>query len=154
MLNKLGFALVAVMLFELVSLTQTPTAQAVYTAKPGDVIKVATGKTVYYVDDQLQRIPLSADGFTTRYNNNFAVVKNVTEAEVGSFNNGLILNRELSKPNGALIIYELGKTVYLLENGVKRPFTSWEAFAKRGYKANQIHWVGTYQIYATGAPIN
>ena len=154
MINKLGFALIAVMLFEAVSLIQTPTAQAAYVAKPGDVIKVKTGRTVYYVDDQLQRIPLYADAFALRYNNDFSIVKNLTEAEVGGYNNELILNRELSDAPGSLIMYNVDQTVYLLENGVKRPFTSWDAFVKRGYASKQIKWVGFYHIYATGAPLN
>ena len=154
MVKKLAFALIALVAFEAVSLTQIQTVQAAYEAKPGDVIKVTTGKTVYYVDDGLQRIPLSAEGFAIRYNNNFSVVKNLTEAEVKSFNNSMILNRETSSSNGSLIMYDIGQTVYLLENGMKRPFSSWEALTKRGYEASQIQWVGTYEIYATGPSLN
>lgn len=154
MFKKLAFALVALIIFEAITLTQTQTAQAAYTPKPGDVIKVSGTSIVYYVNDQLQRLPMYADAFEVRYNNNFFVVKNLTQAEVGEMSGNLILNRELSDAEGSVIMYDVGKTVYLIENGMKRPFTSWQAFASRGYKANQIKWVGAYHIYATGANLN
>ncbi|MBI4363721.1 MAG: hypothetical protein HY545_02625 [Candidatus Doudnabacteria bacterium] len=154
MVKKLTYALIALTLFEAVSLTQTQTAMAAYAVKPGDVIKANASATVYYVDDQLQRIPMYADAFAVRYNNDFSKVKNLTTAEVGSVNNDLILNREMSEAEGSLIMYDVGQTVYLIENGMKRPFTSWQAFINRGYSGSQIKWVGTYHLYATGPVIN
>ena len=129
-------------------------ANAAYTPKPGDVIKVESSATVYLVDDGGQRIPLSASAFEVRYNNNFSVVKTVTEAEMGVRSDNLILNRETSEPNGTLIMYQTEQPgIFLIENGYKRVFSTWEGFTARGYTFSQVTWVGAYTVFPTGVPI-
>jgi hypothetical protein len=54
------------------------TASAAYTAKAGDLLRTADDATVVLVMDNGSRIPVSAEGFAIRYNNNFGLVKTVT----------------------------------------------------------------------------
>lgn len=129
-------------------------ASAAYTPVPGDLIKVETSPTVYLVDDAGQRIALSASAYEVRYNNNFSLVKTVTEAEMGTRNTNLLLNRETSVPNGTLIIYETDQPgIFLVENGYKRVFSTWQGFTAMGYDFNDVTWVGRYTMYPTGTPI-
>jgi hypothetical protein len=124
-----------------------------YTPVPGDVIKVAASDAVFLVDDSLQRYPLSAGAFEVRYNNNFKLVKTVTEQEWGSYTTHFIINRALSHPAGSLVVYWQDPTIYLIENGYKRGFATWNAFASRGYSTSDIDYIGAYEAYPTGPVI-
>jgi hypothetical protein len=129
-------------------------AQAAYSPIVGDLIRTNTNPTVYLVADDLVRIPLSAEAYAIRYGNNFFLVKYVDGAVIGNVPNHIALNAQTSKPNGTLIMYTTDKpTIYMVENGFKRPFASWDAFTSRGYSLYQVEWVGTYTTYATGQMI-
>jgi len=126
-------------------------AQAAYVAKAGDLIKVAGGSnTVYLVDDIGQRIPLSAEAYRIRYNNDFSLVQSLTEEEVAGRTNHFLINETLSHKEGTLIKYWNSPTIYLLEDGFKRGFTSWDSFEDAGYKLSNVQLVGEYEIYPTG----
>lgn len=156
MLKKLGFALLAVMLFELVSLTQTQTASAAYSPTPGDLVRTQSDAGVYYIDDGNRLVAVSASAYKVRYNNDFAKIKVLPDRSLEKvlLNTDVMLNTATSVKEGSLIIYNTDNpTIYLVENGKKRGFTSWEAFTSRGYKMSQVQWVGTYTIYATGSVI-
>jgi hypothetical protein len=121
-----------------------------YIPKSGDVIKVDASPAVFLVDDAGQRIPLSSQAFAIRYNNNFDLIRTVTEAEWGGYTTNFIINETQSRPNGSLIMYWQDPTIYLIENGYKRGFATWEAFSSRGYDVAQIHVVGQFELYPTG----
>lgn len=128
-------------------------AGAGYTPVPGDVIKVESNATVYVVDDSGQRIPLSAAAYQVRYNNNFSLIKIVTEAEMGARTEN-ILNVQSSVSNGTLIMYETEQPgIFIVENGYKRVFSTWQGFTAKGYELSQVTWIGLYTKYPTGVPV-
>lgn len=151
MFNKI-VVLVLVSLFLTVSFGPEM-ALAAEMPKPGDVVKTKNSPTVFYVDDGLANIPLDASAFAVRYKNNFGLIKTVSEDQIKPFASHHILNRVLSVAEGSIVMYYPNPTVYLIENGKKRGFTSWSAYVNRGYSNKDIQVVGTYHIYATGEAI-
>jgi hypothetical protein len=146
-LLSVGVVLVAAFLI-------THKAGAAYTPQPGDVVRTAENSTVFLIDDQNTRIPLSADAYAMRYNNDFSLVKIVTAAELGNWSNVFTLNQKSSVPNGTLIIYKTDKpTIYLVENGFKRPIATYQKFLSLGYSMGTVQWVGQHSVFPTGAPI-
>jgi len=128
-------------------------ASAAYMAVPGDLLRTADDATVVLVMDNLQRVPISADGFAKRYNNDFSRVKVVTLAERGSFS-GDALNHLTSLTSGTVFMYELNQPgIYLVDNGFKRLFMTWTGFEANGHNFNDVIWVGDYTMYPTGAPV-
>jgi hypothetical protein len=126
-----------------------------YVPKVGDLIRTVSDPTVFLVDDQLNRIPVSADAYKIRYNNNFSLVKFVDPSQIGFFNPSGGLDSLVADPNGSLIIYTTNNpTIYLLQNGFKRPFATFEAFVRSGLSNKPVRWVGTYDDYPTGSIIN
>jgi hypothetical protein len=128
-------------------------ASAAYIPVKGDLIKTAKSNTVYLVDDIGQRIPLSAGAFETRYNNNFGLIKTLTDTEVGGFTTHFIINSEQSHSSGSVVMYWQNPTIYLIENGYKRGFATWEAFSASGKSSADVHLVGEFEIYPTGQVI-
>lgn len=127
---------------------------AVTLVKAGDLIKTKTNPTVFLVDDQLTRWPVSAQAYAVRYNNNFTLVKIVADNEIGTFDPTSGINSTQAEADGSLIIYTTDRpTIYLLQNGFKRPFATWDSFTSRGYSTSKLIWVGTYDIYPTGSII-
>jgi len=114
-----------------------------YVPKVGDLIRTVSDPTVFLVDDQLNRIPVSADAYKIRYNNNFSLVKFVDPSQIGFFN-----------PSGGLDSLVADPNIYLLQNGFKRPFATFEAFVRSGLSNKPVRWVGTYDDYPTGSIIN
>lgn len=129
-----------------------PTAQAAsYIPKPGDLIKTQSSLTVFLVDDNLQKMPVSFAGYVTRYGNNWSLVKTIADSELGAYNPYLVLGATNSHKSGTLIMYTTNNpTIYLLENGVKHGFTNMQALTSRGYNTSKVEWVGTYETYPTG----
>lgn len=125
-----------------------------YTPKAGDLIKTKTNPTVFLVDDQLTRWPVSAQAYAIRYHNNFTLIKIVADSQIGSFDPTGGLNSTSAEPEGTLVMYTTNNpTVYLLQNGFKRPFATFDAFTKAGHSMNQVKWIGTYDVYPTGSVI-
>jgi len=52
-------------------------------------------------------------------------------------------------PNGCLVKYTDSAAIYLVENGKKRQFTSWNAFVSNGYKSRPILIIPDTEIYET-----
>lgn len=132
-----GFALV------LFGLSSAKTVHAAYVAKPGDLLKTQTGHTVYLVDDNFQRIPMTAEAYKIRYNNDFSKVLIVDVLEIGSFATYLRIGQTNSHPDGTLIVYSLDNPeVFVLNHGFKKSL---------GLRTDLtgVAWVGTYEIYPT-----
>lgn len=150
--TKIKLLSVAVILFA--AFIMADKAEAAYTPQPGDVVKTAANPTVFLIDDSLARIPLSADAYAVRYNNDFSIIKVVTVAELGNWSDSFTLNEMSSAKSGSLIIYQTDRpTIYLVENGYKRPIATYEKFLAQGYKVSDVQWVAQYAIFPTGAPI-
>lgn len=150
--TKIKLLSVGVILFAAFLITHK--ADAAYTPQPGDLVRTEQNPTVFLIDDQNTRIPLSADAYKTRYNNDFSLIKFVTAAELGSWSDLFTLNQKSSVANGTLIIYQTDKpTIYLVENGFKRPIATYQKFLSLGYGMDKVQWVGEYTIIPTGAPI-
>ena len=130
-------------------------ADAAYVAKPGDLLRTVNDPTVVLVMDDGTRVPLSADAYAVRYNNNFSLVKTVTEAERGTYDSmNITLNHLTSLAPSTVFIYEVDQPgIYKVENGFKRLFMTWSGFEAAGYSLNDVQWVGEYTWYPTGAPV-
>jgi hypothetical protein len=55
--------------------------------------------------------------------------------------------------DGALIRAANNPTIYVMENGQKRPLTSWTAFVDLGYKLSNVKIVADIDAIPTGAPV-
>ena len=145
-------SLVLSLLFALTAVAHT--AGAGYTAVPGDLLRTAEDQTVVLVMDNGSRMPISADGYALRYNNNFGLVKVVTLAERGAYNSDFILNPSSSLASGTVFMYEMNQPgIFLIENGYKRLFSTWNGFEAAGNNLSDIEWVGLYSLYPTGTPV-
>lgn len=133
-------------------LVSTAGAQS-YVAKPGDLLRTADDATVVLVLDNGNRVPISADGYAKRYNNDFSLVKTVTASERGSYS-GDALNSLTSLHSGQVFMYELDEPgIFIVDNGFKRLFSSWTGFEAMGHSFDDIIWVGSYTLYPTGTPV-
>lgn len=140
------------MLFALIAVAHS--AGAAYTAKPGDLLRTASDQTVVLVMDNGTRMTISADGYAVRYNNNFGLIKVVTLAERGTYNSDFILNPSSSLTSGTVFMYEMNQPgIFLIENGYKRLFSTWNGFEAAGHKLSDVEWVGQYTLYPTGTPV-
>jgi hypothetical protein len=151
-MKKINFTVLSMLLaFAFVGTT----ASAAFVAVPGDLLRTADDATVVVVMDNNSRVPISADAFLVRYNNNFGLVKVVTLAERGSYNSGLqTINSASSLASGTLFIYEVDQPgIFLVEGGFKRLFSTYTGFENAGYSLKNVQWAGTYTSYPTGAPI-
>ncbi len=118
-------------------------AHAAYTPKPGDLIKTQTKATVYLVEDNLQRVIVTALAYQIRYHNDFSLVKIVTPLELASFANGIYIGGQESHPDGTLIVYSLDNPeVFVLDHGFKKSL---------GHRTDLsgVIWVGFYENYPT-----
>jgi hypothetical protein len=131
------------------------TASAAYVAVPGDLLRTADDATVVVVMDNNSRVPVSADAFLVRYNNNFGLVKTVTLAERGNYNSDLqTINSMSSLASGTVFIYEVDQPgIFLIDNGFKRLFSTYTGFENAGYSLKNVQWAGTYTSYPTGTSI-
>ena len=130
-------------------------ASAGYTAVRGDLLRTADDATVVLVLDDNSRIPVSAEGFALRYNNNFGLVKTVTATERGTYDSNLVLGRMNSLANGTVFMYDLNQPgIYKIDNGFKRLFMTWSGFLSDGQNLNNVQWVGSHALYPTGSPVN
>lgn len=122
-----------------------------YVPQPGDLIKTQTNPTVFLVDDQLIRRPLSYPAYVNRYGKDFSRVKIVSESVRGDYDYTNIIQPVSSHANGTLVIYTTSNpTIYVLINGFKHPFASLDAFYASGYSARPLVWIGSQEIYPTG----
>jgi len=129
-------------------------AHAASTPKPGDLIKTKTNATVFLVDDSLNRTALTREAYVVRYGNNWSLIKVVVDSQIGAYDYTGAINTTSSHASGSVIIYRTDKPeIYLLENGFKRPFVSWDAYLHSAYANQPINWVGTYEVYPTGSVI-
>ena len=131
-------------------------ASASYIAKPGDLLRTADDATVVLVMDDMTRLPIAADAFKVRYNNNFALIKTVTTAERGTYNsNGaLTLGSLNSLPSGTVFLYDNNQPgIFVVDNGFKRLFSTLSGFQAGGYNLNNVQWVGQYTLYPTGVSV-
>ena len=131
-----------------------PVASAGYVASPGDLLRTAENPTVVLVMDNGNRIPISADGYAVRYNNNFGLVKVVTLAERGNYSSDFIINSASSLASGTVFMYEINQPgIFQIENGYKRLFMTWTGFETAGNRLSDVEWIGLYTMYPTGVPI-
>ena len=125
-----------------------------YTPQTGDLLRTADDATIVLVMDDGRRLPVSAEGYAIRYQNNFGLVKTVTSAERGSYSSNLVLGKENSIPSGSVFMYDFNQPgIYLVQNGFKRLFSTYGGFLAGGYDLNNVQWIGQYTEYPTGAPV-
>lgn len=139
----------------LLGLVLAGSASAGYTAKAGDLLRTTDDATVVLVMDDGSRVPISADAYLVRYNNNFSLVKTVTLAERGSYNSDLLtLNTMTSLVSGTVFMYNINTPgIFKIENGYKRLFSTLSGFMNGGNNLNDVQWVGGSTLYPTGASL-
>jgi hypothetical protein len=129
-------------------------ASASYIAQPGDLLRTMDDATVVLVMDNGSRMPISADGYALRYNNNFGLVKVVTAGERGSYSSDMIINNATSLTSGTVFMYEVNQPgFFVIENGFKRMFSTWTGFEAAGHNLKDVEWIGLYTQYPTGTPV-
>lgn len=133
----LGLGIVAGTMF-----FSAPSAQAAeYTPKVGDLIKTQTNSTVFLVDDQLTRVPLSREAYVVRYGNDWSLIRVVEDSQIGNYDYTGTINANMSHKTGTLVAYTLDNPeVFVLEQGFKKSL---------GHRTDLsgIEWIGTYEIY-------
>ena len=116
---------------------------AEYIPKAGDLIKTKTNATVFLVDDQLTRTPISREAYIVRYGNNWSLVRVVEDAQIGSYDFTGTINTLMSHTSGTLVVYTLDNPeVFVLDHGFKKSL---------GHRTDLtgVAWIGTFEIYPT-----
>ncbi|MBI4127976.1 MAG: hypothetical protein HY459_02800 [Parcubacteria group bacterium] len=103
---------------------------------PAGTLLKGSGPDVYVVDSNGNKhhVPSLAAFETLGYS--FSRLTNVSDTELATYTSGDAL--AVSHPDGTLIKYGSSPTVYLVENGTKRPFASATIFLDRGYNFQNV----------------
>ncbi len=111
---------------------------------------------VFYVEDGKLRPVNSGEVYQELFNDpGWGLVTWVPDDLLSKFEYSLGENLVSSDihPNGALVKYADSAAVYLIENGQKRQFTSWDAVVDNGYQKKKIHIIPASETYVTADSI-
>lgn len=110
---------------------------------------------VYVIADSTKRY-ITGPGVFTTLGYSWSNVINVPSAHLNLYSNGSDVSSTSTHPNGTLVKTASGSVIYLLEGGLKRPFTSPLYFEARGYKWSYVVTVTQTELdsYTTGLHIN
>ena len=111
-----------------------------------------SASAVFYVEDGKLRAIQSAEIYQGLFNDSdWSLVTWVPDDLLDKFTYplGEMVIRTDIHPNGCLVRYADSSAVYLIENGKKRPFTSWNAFVANGYEDRPILIIPDTEIYET-----
>ena len=67
---------------------------------------------------------------------------------------GEIIASDDIHPNGSLIKYADSPAIYLVENGRKRQFNSWDIFVTNGYVGRPVFIIPNTEVYETAKVIH
>ncbi|TSC94873.1 MAG: Wsc4p [Parcubacteria group bacterium Athens1014_10] len=67
---------------------------------------------------------------------------------------GDLIDSSMSRPNGCIVKYADFSAIYLIENGKKRGFKSWDNFLNNGYKKSLIITIPKIENYTDGEMIS
>jgi len=111
-----------------------------------------SASAVFYVEDGKLRAVQSAEIYQDLFNDSdWSLVTWVPDDLLDKFTYPLgemIITTDIH-PNGCLVKYTDSAAIYLVENGKKRQFTSWNAFVSNGYKGRPILIIPDTEIYET-----
>jgi len=111
---------------------------------------------VFYVEDNKLRAVNSGEVYQALFNDpDWNLVTWVPDDLLSKFDYSLgenLVSIDVH-PNGSLVKYEDSAAVYLIENGQKRQFNSWDALVDNGYRYKKIHVVQTSETYVTADSI-
>ena len=111
---------------------------------------------VFYVEDSKLRPVLSGEIYQSLFNDpGWNLVTWVPDDLLSKFEYSLGENVSSNNlhPNGSLVRYEDSSAVYLIENGKKRQFNSWDALVANGYANRKILLIPASEIYVTDQAI-
>ncbi|MCK5466616.1 fibronectin type III domain-containing protein [Candidatus Parcubacteria bacterium] len=77
-------------------------------------------------------------------------IQTIDNVYLNEYKEGKSIESSKIHPDGTLIKYSHSRTVYLIENKKKRPFSSAESFVEKGYSWNRIMTVSKNEKYKTG----
>ncbi|MBU1627255.1 fibronectin type III domain-containing protein, partial [bacterium] len=106
----------------------------------GDLIKSPNASTIYLIKNG-RKWPILNESVFHAMCWDLANVKEFSEDILNRYPTASIVGGE-----GSLLKNSSASTVYLIENGKKRPFFSWDAFVKNGYKQEDIFDEATANI--------
>jgi len=115
-----------------------------------------SASAVFYVEDNKLRAVNSGEVYQSLFNDpSWSLVTWVPDDLLSKFEYTLGENLILTDihPNGTLVKYADSAAVYLIENGKKRQFNSWDAVVDNGYRSKKIHIIPASEIYVTADSI-
>ncbi|OGE89760.1 MAG: hypothetical protein A3J07_04490 [Candidatus Doudnabacteria bacterium RIFCSPLOWO2_02_FULL_49_13] len=121
--------------------TASHASAAEYTPKAGDLIKTQTNATVFLVEDNLQRVPLSREAYVVRYGSDWSLIRTVADNQIGNYDYTGTINALSSHKTGTLVVYSLDNPeVFMLDHGFKKSL---------GHRTDLsgVEWIGTYEVY-------
>ena len=107
---------------------------------------------VFYVENNKLRPINSGEVYQTLFNDpSWNLVTWVPDDLLSKFDYSLGENLVSTNihPNGTLVKYADSSAVYLIENGQKRQFTSWDTLVDNGYRHRKIHIIPASETYVT-----
>lgn len=116
-----------------------------------------SASAVFYVEDGKLRAVKSGEIYQTLFNDpNWSLVTWVPDDLLAKFNYELSNDLDSSDihPNGSLVKYPDAPAVYLIKNGKKQPFSSWDIFVANGYSQRKIFVISAEETYETAEIIS
>jgi len=114
----------------------------------GSVVK-GSGYKVYVIDGNTKRWIKTADVFI-KLGYKWRWIEQVEDYLLSDYKEGAVVSVVKTHPNGTLVKYPGSSTVYLLENGKKRPISSADAFNRMGFDWSRIITISKREAYKTG----
>ncbi|MBU4369185.1 hypothetical protein KKG58_00295, partial [Patescibacteria group bacterium] len=111
---------------------------------------------VFYVEDSKLRAVNSGEVYQSLFNDpGWSLVTWVPDDLLSKFEYSLGENLVSTAlhPSGCLVKYTDSPAVYLIENGKKRQFNSWDTLVDNGYRKKKIHIIPASEIYVTADSI-
>lgn len=129
------------------------TGNGISTYPDGYLLAGSDGK-VYAISDGAKRY-ITGPSVFAGLGFSFLDVINVSSVQLALYSDGVNLSTSVTHPDGTLIKTATGGTIYIIDNGVKRPIESVAVFDANSYKWNLVADVtqSVLDSYTTGAAI-
>jgi len=125
------------------------------TFREGSLVKGTSDNTVFFIEHGQKRPFHKAAAFES-LGYQWRHILTVSDETLAKIETGPEINTLDHHPDGTLIKLATDETIYLLENGKKRPFYTAQVFLSWGYKWDQVVTVTPAELdsYPTGLPMS
>lgn len=125
--------------------------------RPGTLIK-GQGPTIYILDligDKEYKRPIGSAATFEALGLHWDDIWPNYEYDLSVYTTGPTITTSTKHPNGMLVKLNSNPTIYVLDNGKRRPFSSWASFASAGYLVSDIVTISSSEmsLYAIGQPV-